>query len=1301
MKTKIISLFLCISIIISTFNINTLNASAATIDYYRKWELSANNGLTIIHDAIPMIFNNEENQDVMMNVCEGVLYVYLQNNSGNLTDDFTFTISSEDLINNANRAFTYYYHLQDNTTIEPKDVISSLETTYIDDKETIITMHDITAIAIDYNYLTSKSKKPILQFMTELPYKDKEDNWKVYPVTNIDIKAIYNITENTEITKLYSDNEVFHDNNYDMGNTNCGQQSGIKIIMGSSVSKVNIPNELLLENNMWYVYNLSYLDGIRSYTENKNYISYYGCLYEKINDKYRLVNIPSKYNINIKLLPTDLLSTDYTDFEFDEYNNPIICAKDTNNDKTIHLQLENDDEQTLTLLPILMGLRNHFLNFNISLMNNDLTKLYVSNNLLYSVTEDNLILYGPADITSTQNYELSSTTTGIDMTNMNVTIEKNAFTFLPYYNTCNLTLDGKTITQKDFDIDSKEVGNFKYFSNFNVICVQPDGESGYIYYNKSMHKTFPDTTIYETLPEPICFTKMQIDPSIPYEFDVEFTDKEDNDSFTITIENKHTWSEYLNEYNTSIASLNRTIDYIVDNDNPDTHISLDETIDLKEKDEYKFTIYTKKIKEDTIEETTENQTTETNIITNSEKHTVYIHSSGFWNSYYNRKCEISNGVKWKDAYSIEYYKDYDNKNGNDVPIGENHIKVYLENTYIRIGNYVCTIGKPYYLNNNEKIYINGDDIVNLTDNIDIYYEIANKILISNNSIESYKLYVYDTEKTYTYISGQTFREVIKDIPTKNNDNLIGISMNYPIDIYNIHSLDEPISSSGDLNVAFVYESIVNKKKVTTTEKLPMKPLNSYYGLDYGPVMYIYGEKADRTLNTYIKDAKLSDKDFQNADKLYKIIKKYKGKKIFITPKDTNTVITDNKKFKKYKGTIVTSDIKCVDFQKATCALNIKYIKYLGELEIADYKTLETFTAVCTSKDEENGIFYGNEKLEEKMENENIDYYNLSSGNTYDNFLQGYFLPIDTSKFLRLEERSNHIDQTIDQIIKEADLNSNTTITEAIEKLNKWYLKNFSYDEWYQIYELEWGTYESQRERNAKPGKYHGVCDAYSTLTEAIFAKCGVYCPEICSNPVDNYKETCAHAFNSIKINNQTYYLDYCWSDSNNPTSLYVLPEEMSKYSCHRLPELSDAAIKTYTKIKNKKETKKPTKKSKLNVDNIILYTPKLKKATTYNVGTVSGRQRLEVTVDKAKSIKYNYEIKMVSKTKTKITNAENISTNKFAAAYLSRKEAKKINKIQIRCYTYNYLTDINGNKVKIKVYSKWSKSIKVQHNKTK
>ena len=33
--------------------------------------------------------------------------------------------------------------------------------------------------------------------------------------------------------------------------------------------------------------------------------------------------------------------------------------------------------------------------------------------------------------------------------------------------------------------------------------------------------------------------------------------------------------------------------------------------------------------------------------------------------------------------------------------------------------------------------------------------------------------------------------------------------------------------------------------------------------------------------------------------------------------------------------------------------------------------------------------------------------------------------------------------------------------------------------------------------------------------------------------------------------------------------------------------------------------------------------------------------------NKAKSIKYNYEIKMVSKTKTKITDAENISTSEI------------------------------------------------------
>ena len=300
-------------------------------------------------------------------------------------------------------------------------------------------------------------------------------------------------------------------------------------------------------------------------------------------------------------------------------------------------------------------------------------------------------------------------------------------------------------------------------------------------------------------------------------------------------------------------------------------------------------------------------------------------------------------------------------------------------------------------------------------------------------------------------------------------------------------------------------------------------------------------------------------------------------------------------------------------------------------------------------------------------------YRLIEGldENYDSKNAVYYL-INTKMFMDYYEYCKQVEIKLDTLINEFNFNTNTCITDAIDTLNVYLIKNMDYDDWYDIYDLYWFLVETSSDREVDGRKnvnYHGVCQSYTKFVTAILGKCG-YETNYYIGHDRNGKGT--HCFNSFIINDKLYFCDFTWSNQDNIYRTMYLTENDMNDEHHLTPLVADWVGKVLAKTDKQVIETKTEKKQ---IPNIIIKKIKQNKnkitITCKKAG--SGTYTLMYSTDK-----YFKDFKELKSTK-----------NKFVLKNLNEKQ-KYYFRVRFSKMVSN---KVLGTTIRYNRYGKWSKVV--------
>ena len=543
--------------------------------------------------------------------------------------------------------------------------------------------------------------------------------------------------------------------------------------------------------------------------------------------------------------------------------------------------------------------------------------------------------------------------------------------------------------------------------------------------------------------------------------------------------------------------------------------------------------------------------------------------------------------------------------------------------------------------------INREDIIQLQTDITLYtyYEVSGA-----DANKTYKINFYNSNKTIDVKMGTRFGNY--DIPSlsRENDTFLGWSEVYPVQcLENIVSAEIIITpytfqTKPEITLYPVFQSDLNDKNlITTTETLSGDPIYRLNNNNIGVITNYDDDSGDEYL---LNQTSFNKTDIQNAETIKNKILKADKEKIAVIPKGY-TVNTD--KLKKSGYCVIKTNLELADYISALTYINCRYFQYLQLIQTPYFTT-------------ENEL--------KTLDNTQVGY--TLTVNDFEiedcpNFCTGFIYFIQRNKFKEYYDVCDEIEKHLKSINQNIGIQKGVKVTDALWKINDLCIKDFAYDNYFQIYDLKWFLQVTDEQRNAsKKADYHGVCGSYSKLAFALLGQQGY---EAMPTAVGN-GEGPTHSINRVILNGQTYYCDYCWTGPDDPARYMFMTDNNMLFAAHRNPTPDNMGnAVTYDR--------KPTK----------LSSTKIKSAKNQK-----GKKML-ITFNKIKNTD-GYEIQYATNSNFKSAKKKTTSKTKVSITKLKK---NKTYYIRIRPYKVMKLYCKLDEKVEtVKYYGAWSKYKKVR-----
>lgn len=442
----------------------------------------------------------------------------------------------------------------------------------------------------------------------------------------------------------------------------------------------------------------------------------------------------------------------------------------------------------------------------------------------------------------------------------------------------------------------------------------------------------------------------------------------------------------------------------------------------------------------------------------------------------------------------------------------------------------------------------------------------------------------------------------------------------------------------------MFQSDVNDKTlITTKEILSGEAIYRLNRNNIGTITNYDDSESDYRL----RQTSFNEADKQNAQIIKNKILDSNNNKIAILPKGY-TVNIDKLKKKGYF--VIKTNLELDDYISALTYMNCRYFQYL-QLVQTPYFEIED---ELSNWEKDNSLrHYGNLCVSD---------FEADSPS----FSSGFIYFIKKNKFVEYYNICMDIETKLSNIGNDIGLHKGMKITDAIWAINDLVIKEFAYDNPMQIYDLYWMIKNTNESRNSqKKADHHGVCASYSKL---VFGLLGLYGYEAvpCTTAVE--EGTC-HSFNKIVLNNTSYYCDFTWTGSDNPTRYMFLTDNNMIFNSHR----------------------------NLTPDNMgytITYTRKSSKLSSVKMKSVKNQKgkKIIVTFNKVKNAD-GYEIQYSTNKKFKSARKRNVSKTKIV---ISKLKKNKTYYVRVRPYKNVKLYCLSTDKLKkVKYYGTWSKSKKI------
>ncbi|MCM1157212.1 MAG: leucine-rich repeat protein [Bacteroidales bacterium] len=401
--------------------------------------------------------------------------------------------------------------------------------------------------------------------------------------------------------------------------------------------------------------------------------------------------------------------------------------------------------------------------------------------------------------------------------------------------------------------------------------------------------------------------------------------------------------------------------------------------------------------------------------------------------------------------------------------------------------------------------IKGTDTVSLDKDITVYAEYK-----KTGKAKTYTVFFPEYNKKIKIQVGDMFADYDIPEPLRKGDVFLGWALNTPVadkseivytSLKHVRFLD-----TEKRTLFAVWRSVVKNHNLTTKETLSMNPLYYLGKNNMGKIVNMDDGK-EYALNVI----KYTRQDEENADWLLKEICSCSTKNgmVMVLPKDYG-IKTGN--YKQY-GIIKTGwDLET--YIAALSLMDCKYFHYLRMIQTPYFQEESQFDA-------------------EKGWEDDLGYMLCVSDFETRQHDAGFAYTVKQKTFLRYYRICKRVDDEITRICRE-NFDQNTTVTDAMKRINEITLADYAYDNKYQIYDLNWFLKMTSRERNVdKQVDHHGVCASYSKFAFAIMAKCG-YEAMPCAD------DGGGHSFNQIIVDGKPYYCDYTWADGWAPARYMFL-----------------------------------------------------------------------------------------------------------------------------------------------------------------
>lgn len=357
-------------------------------------------------------------------------------------------------------------------------------------------------------------------------------------------------------------------------------------------------------------------------------------------------------------------------------------------------------------------------------------------------------------------------------------------------------------------------------------------------------------------------------------------------------------------------------------------------------------------------------------------------------------------------------------------------------------------------------------------------------------------------------------------------------------------------------------------------------------------------------------------------------------------------IVDVDKLKKKGYYIIKTNLELDDYISALTYMNCRYFQYLQLVQTPYFETEEELNNWDSKK---NPVGYGLAVSDFKLDN-------------IPSFCEGFIYFVNRDKFKEYYNLCQRMESSLVNISKDIGLHKGMKVTDALWKINELCIKDYAYDNWVQIYDLNWFLQVTDENRNEKKkADYHGVCASYSKLA---FALLGMYGYEAIPTAVGNGGQP-THSVNKVVLGGKTYYCDYTWTSEENPDLYMFLTTENMIFTGHIKPEPDD-------------------------MGKIVTYGRKSTKLSTMKIKSVKNQKGKKIIVRFNKLINADgYEIQYGTSKKFKSAKKKSVSKTKITIKKLKK---NKTYYIRIRPYKNVKLYSKSEGKYKyIKYYGSWSK----------